>query len=118
VQATLKPSDFDGQPLIMYARQGAGYFHQMLLNLFTEAHAEPQFVQHVTQIHSMLGLVRAGLAAAIVPQSATGLFMQDIQFRMIDTTPEAPVELWMAWRRNNANPALVPMRQLCTEVLA
>ncbi|MBD8737559.1 LysR substrate-binding domain-containing protein [Sphingomonas sp. CFBP 13706] len=116
-RGVLVPADFDGLPLIMYARQGAGYFHEMLLKLFAEAGAEPDYVQHVTQIHSMLGLVRAGLAAAIVPQAATSLHMTDVQFRTIQTEPENPVELVMAWRRDNSNPALSPMRQLCLDTL-
>ncbi len=116
-RGVLVPADFDGLPLIMYARQGAGYFHEMLLKLFADAGAEPDYVQHVTQIHSMLGLVRAGLAAAIVPQAATSLHMTDVQFRTIQTEPENPVELVMAWRRDNSNPALSPMRQLCLDTL-
>ncbi len=114
-RGVLVPADFDGLPLIMYARQGAGYFHEMLLKLFADAGAEPDYVQHVTQIHSMLGLVRAGLAAAIVPQAATSLHMTDVQFRTIQTEPENPVELVMAWHRENSNPALAPMRQLCLD---
>jgi DNA-binding transcriptional LysR family regulator len=117
-RAMLEPADLDGRALVMYSRQGAGYFHDMLVRLFDEAHAKPQFVQHVTQIHSMLGLVRAGLAAATVPQSATGLHPDDIQFRQFATTPERPVELFAAWRRDNANPALEPMRRLCLETIA
>lgn len=108
-------SDFDGEPLIMYARQGAGYFHNMLVRLFDDAGVSPLYVQHVTQIHSMLGLVHAGLAAALVPQSASGLHLMDVQFRALRTDPENPVELHMAWRRDNANPALEPMRRLCAQ---
>lgn len=114
-QATLSPSDFDGRPLIMYSRIGAGYFNNMLTRLFDAAGALPEYVQHVTQIHSMLGLVRAGLAAAIVPASAIELHMDDIQFRKFTTLPEQPVELQMAWRRDNGNPALQPMLRLCSE---
>lgn len=114
-KAILAPSDLDGRPLVMYSRQGAGYFHDMLVRLFDEASAVPLFVQHVTQIHSMLGLVRAGLAAAIVPQSAMGLHPDDVQFRQLSTTPERPVELFAAWKRDNGNPALEPMRKLCIE---
>ncbi|TXC71999.1 LysR family transcriptional regulator [Sphingomonas ginsenosidivorax] len=115
-KAVLELSDFDGLPLIMYARQGAGYFHAMLMRLFEDAGVTPQYVQHVTQIHSMLGLVHAGLAAAIVPESASGLHMNDVQFRRLATTPERPVELHMAWRRDNRNPVLEPMRRLCAEM--
>lgn len=117
-QSVLSPADLDGQSLIMYSRQGAGYFHDMLVRLFDEAAVAPQFVQHVTQIHSMLGLVRAGLAAAVVPLSATGLHPDDVQFRQLTTVPERPVELYMAWRRDNANPALEAMRRLCADVVA
>ncbi|WHU04241.1 LysR family transcriptional regulator [Sphingomonas sp. NIBR02145] len=108
-------ADFDDEPLIMYARQGAGYFHNMLVRLFDDAGVSPLYVQHVTQIHSMLGLVHAGLAAALVPQSASGLHLMDVQFRALRTDPENPVELHMAWRRDNANPALEPMRRLCAQ---
>lgn len=114
-KAVLDMSDFDDQPLIMYARQGAGYFHTMVTRLFEEAEVYPHYVQHVTQIHSMLGLVNAGLAAAIVPESATGLHIMDVQFRRFTAAHEKPVELHMAWRRDNSNPALAPMRQLCVE---
>ena len=38
--------------------------------------------------------------------------------RELTTTPEQPVELYMAWRRDNANPATEPMRRLCMEVMA
>jgi DNA-binding transcriptional LysR family regulator len=63
----------------------------------------------------MLGLVRAGLAAAIVPASAIELHMDAIQFRKFATQPTQPVELHMAWRRDNGNPALQPMLNLCGE---
>lgn len=114
-QPLLAPSDFDGRPLIMYSRIGAGYFNNMLTRLFDAAGVLPEYVQHVTQIHSMLGLVRAGLAAALVPASAVELHMDAIQFRQFTTLPERPVELHMAWRRDNGNPALQPMLKLCAE---
>ncbi len=115
--AAFSPADFDGQSLIMYSRQGAAYFHNMLENLFNDAEATPIYVQHVTQIHSMLGLVHAGIAAAIVPESATGLHMNDIHFRRLLTPVERPVELHMAWRTDNANPALPGIRQLCADMM-
>ena len=113
VSSSLSPKDFDGQPLIMYSRIGAGYFHNMLTRLFEAAGVMPEYVQHVTQIHSMLGLVRAGLAAALVPATAVQLHMDDIQFRDLVTVPPRPVELHMVWRRDNGNPALKSMLALC-----
>lgn len=117
-RASLTPADFDGHPLIMYSRIGAGYFNNMLTRLFEAAGVLPEYVQHVTQIHSMLGLVRVGLAAAIVPASAIQLHMSDLEFRDFITQPRKPVELHMVWRRDNANPALQSMLSLCEKFVA
>jgi DNA-binding transcriptional LysR family regulator len=114
----LRLAQFDGMPLIMYSREGAGYFRSMLLALFDSAGAVPNIVQHVTQIHSMLGMVRAGLGAAIVPRTAMSLQLADVQFRALITVPDKPVELHMAWRRDNSNPALAPIRELSSEIAA
>lgn len=111
-------ADLHDVPLVMYSRKGAGYFHDMLMRFFDEAALSPVVVQHVTQIHSMLGLVRAGVAAAIVPRSAVDLHPDAVRFRRLVTTPEAPVELFMAWKRGNPNPALDAVRRLCLECLA
>ncbi len=110
--------DFDGLPLIMYAREGASYFHNMLTGLFEKAGVAPQPTQHVTQIHSMLALVRAGLGAAIVPAAACNLSLPDVHFRAVATEPECPVELVMAWRRDNGNPVLGAVRDLCADTAA
>lgn len=109
----LTVSDLEGEPLVMYSRKGAAYFHDMLMRYFDEAALSPAVVQHMTQIHSMLGLVRAGVAAAIVPQSAINLYPDAVCFRRLVTIPEAPVELFMAWKRDNPNPALEAVRRLC-----
>ena len=112
----LSLSQFDGMPLIMYSREGASYFHNMLVTIFDNEGVTPDYVQHVTQIHSMLGLVRAGLAAAIVPHTAMSLQFTDVHFRPVTTKPSTPVELHMVWRRDNSNPALGPIREQCAEV--
>ncbi|AUW59941.1 LysR family transcriptional regulator [Sphingobium sp. SCG-1] len=107
------PQDFDGQDLVMYTQRGAGYFHQLLTHLFERAGAAPNYVQHVTQIHSLLGLVGAGLAAGIVPEAAAGLHPRGVIFRPFASEPETPVELHLAWRRESENPALPAFRELC-----
>jgi DNA-binding transcriptional LysR family regulator len=112
-EGRLELRHFDERPLIMYAREGASYFHNMLVGLFDAAGIKPQYVQHVTQIHSMLGMVQAGLGAALVPASAAELHFEDVQFRPLTTMPERPAKLHMAWRRDNMNPALAPVLELC-----
>jgi DNA-binding transcriptional LysR family regulator len=112
-KASLTLADFDDQPLIMYSPEGAGYFYNMLTTLFDANGVTPNYVQHVTQIHSMLALVHAGLGAAIVPEAAMSLNFDDVQFRPVETTPDRPVELYMAWRKDNESPILQTFIDLC-----
>ena len=105
-------ADFDAQPMIMYAPEGAGYFHAMLTAMFDEAGVSPQYVQHMAQIHSILALVHARIGAAVVPEAATKLHFEGVEFRPLDTMPESPVELFVAWRRDNDNPSLKPLLDL------
>ncbi|MNU29618.1 Hca operon transcriptional activator [compost metagenome] len=105
-------SDFDALPMIMYAPEGAGYFHGMLSGLFDAAGVSPQQVQHMSQIHSILALVHARIGAAIVPEAAMRLHFDGVEFRPLDISPARPVELFVAWRRDNDNPSLKPLLDL------
>jgi DNA-binding transcriptional LysR family regulator len=111
-KAVIALSDFDDQPMVMYAPEGAGYFHGMLTAMFDEAGVSPQYVQHMSQIHSILALVHARIGAAVVPEAATRLHFEGVEFRPLETSPERPVELFVAWRRDNDNPSLKPLLAL------
>lgn len=103
---SLTLQDFHARPLILYAPEGARYFHDMLAGLFEAAGVAPVNIQPLSQIHSMLALVRAGMGAALVPEAAMSLHFDDVQYRPVQTDPPHPVELYAAWRADNDNPAL------------
>ena len=106
-EASLTLKDFaPPSPLIMYAPDGARYFHDMLAGLFKAEGIAPVTIQSLSQIHSMLALVRAGIGAALVPEAAMSLHFDDVHFRPVETSPPQPVELYAAWRTDNDNPAL------------
>ena len=111
-KAQLTLADFDAAPLVMYAPDGAGYFHDMLVALFEAADITPITIQSLSQIHSILALVRSGLGAALVPEAAMSLHFDDVHFRPVTTVPAAPVELYAAWRSDNDNPALAAFLDL------
>jgi DNA-binding transcriptional LysR family regulator len=112
VEATLTLTDFDRRPLIMYSAEGSRYFHDMLDELFEAEGISPIAIQSLSQIHSMLALVRAGIGAALVPEAAQSLHFDDVHFRPVETDPAAPVELYAAWRSDNDNPALAAFLDL------
>jgi len=105
-KSELALADFDAAPFIMYSPEGAQYFYDMLVSLFRTAGVSPAFVQHMSQIHSMLALVHAGLGAALVPEAAASLHFNGVHFRPVATDPPKPVELVMTWRKANPNPSL------------
>lgn len=111
-KAAIQLADFDGLPMVMYSPEGAGYFHDMLVGMFDAVDVTPQYVQYMSQIHSILALVHARIGAAVVPQAAMRLHFDGVEFRPLATTPAEPVELCVAWRRDNNNPSLRPLLDL------
>lgn len=111
-EARVELSAFDNRQMVMYAPEGAGYFHAMLTSMFDAAGVSPLYVQHMSQIHSILALVHAGIGAAVVPEAAMRLHFEGVEFRPLTTPLDRPVELFVAWRRDNDNPSLKPLLDL------
>lgn len=107
----LRLRDFAGQPFIMYSASEGKYFYDCIAGLFAQANVVPHYVQHCSQTHTILGLVRAGVGLAIVPDSARQLAFPDIEFRPL-SHPDAVAEIHMAWRQDGETPALAAFRQL------
>ncbi len=118
-------NDLDGQEgVIMYSPVQARYFNELLISTFTIAGATPRYVQTVTQVHTMLVLVRSGIGIALVPASAATLHPEGVVFRSIGAFRERPVELDAVWRGDSTNPALLrllrdvlPQREWTTDDL-
>ena len=106
VAATVSPRELDGQPFVMYSPHESRYFHDLLVTQFTRAEILPRYVQHLSQIHSILAMVRAGLGLAIVPEAAAGLNFGGVQLRPLQLRAPSPVELFLVWRRVDENPLL------------
>jgi DNA-binding transcriptional LysR family regulator len=103
----LKLRDFNDEDFVMYSPDDARYFYDLVAGIFSRAGVSPRFVQHISQIHSVLALVRAGLGVALVPRSAASLGYEGIVLRPIaDLAPANPVELCLVWRKDHQNPAL------------
>ena len=117
-------NDLDGQDVVMYSPVQARYFNELLISTFTIAGATPRYVQTVTQVHTMLVLVRSGIGIALVPASAATLHPEGVAFRSIGAFRERPVELDAVWRSDSTNPALLrllrdvlPQREWTTDDL-
>ncbi|MEV6110160.1 LysR family transcriptional regulator [Streptomyces sp. NPDC051940] len=99
-------SALDGQPMIMYSPVEARYFHDLVISIFRAARITPVLTQYLSQVHSILALVGGGWGVALVPEAAAQLRYPAVVFRPVELSDPEPVELSLAWRRGNTNPAL------------
>ncbi|GAA2889489.1 LysR substrate-binding domain-containing protein [Streptomyces mexicanus] len=105
-EGALEVTAFDGQPLIMYSPVEARYFHDLVVSVFSAARIAPVYTQYLSQVHSILALVGGGWGVALVPAAAAQLRYATVVFRPVRLPDPEPVELTLAWRRGNDNPAL------------
>lgn len=115
-RADLAPGDLGGEPFIAYAPNEARYFHDLILGLLAEAAVEPRIVQWMTQIHSILALVRADLGIALVPAAAERLRFEGVAFRPLVLPAPRPAELVLAWRRDADEPLIARLVAILAEL--
>jgi DNA-binding transcriptional LysR family regulator len=108
--------DFDGQPFIMYSPYESRYFHDLLVAQFSRADILPRYVQQLSQIHSILAMVRAGLGLAIVPAAAASLKIADVRLRPLKLRSPNPVELFLVWPREHDNPLLSSLIDVASHI--
>ncbi|CAH2601358.1 LysR family transcriptional regulator [Rhodovastum atsumiense] len=104
-------ADLDQQKLAMWSPVQARYFYDLISGLCAAAGAAPQYVQYVSQAHTMLALVSAGLALAVVPEAGRALHFEGVVLRPLHSRRRALAELHLVWWRENTNPALPGFRQ-------
>jgi DNA-binding transcriptional LysR family regulator len=103
---TLRVEDLDGEDIVMPSPTEARYFHELLVTLFRTAGIGVRYSQHLSQVHSILAIVDAGVGIGLVPASATGGRYGGVILRVLITADPEPVRLHAAWRTGNSNPAL------------
>lgn len=111
-KAAISLDDLNQQPLVMYAPTENRYFYDLVVDVLRLSDVVPNYVQFVSQAHTMLALVRAGMGLALVPAGARKLFMQELLFRELSPGPKRLAELHMVWRKNQDNPAFRMFRDL------
>lgn len=105
-KSRVKLADFAGQPFVMYSPHEARFFYDVVAATFNQAGVAPRYVQYMSQIHSILALVKSGLGSAIVPEAAASLHFDGVTLRPLSPKETRPVELFVAWRSRNDNPVL------------
>jgi DNA-binding transcriptional LysR family regulator len=106
--------DLHRERFIMYSQNEGRYFYDLIVGLFGNSGAPPDYVQHMGQTHSILGLVRARLGVAIVPASARQFYRDALVFKPI-WRADVFAEIYLAWHPGHSNPALDTVLRFVTE---
>ncbi len=110
--------DVAGETLITYPPVEGPYFHGLVMGLLHAAGVQPRSIQHVTQTHSMLALVGAGLGVAVVPQAAERWRPPGVHLLALAGAEGLNADLLLAWRRSTPNPAAHAVLGLVAELPA
>lgn len=93
-------------PMIGFPRLTSPLFHARITGALDRAGVTPVIVQEATQIHTVVGLVSAGLGVALVPEVAARLGVKGVRFLVVSDGPE-PVEVCIGTRRGETSPAVL-----------
>ncbi|MDR3792294.1 MAG: LysR family transcriptional regulator [Terracidiphilus sp.] len=93
-------ADIEHEPFISYSQLHGNYFYRLVRSYFAQAGVTPHYVQQVSQLHSILALVSAGIGLSILPESSRNLHYRGVVLRSTrERLPSA--ELHLIWRSGN-----------------
>jgi len=98
-------ADLAREPLILFPRQSAPAFHDLITGWFAQGGHEPRLGQEAIQMQTILSLVSAGLGVALVPRSLRALGRAGVRY--LDLVGEPPrIETGLVWRQEPPSPTL------------
>ncbi|WP_424934404.1 LysR family transcriptional regulator [Amaricoccus macauensis] len=102
-------------PFVLFERQQSSLFYSRIIAMCETAGFVPLVSQQATQIHTVVGLVGAGMGVSIVPEVAKNLQLPTVSFAQIEDNP-AGVDVCLAWRKDNTLPALATFADIAATV--
>ena len=87
------------EPFVLQARQRGGGYYVQLMRLCLAAGFSPNVIQEVTEMHTIVSLVAAGMGVSLVPLSARNLRSQGVVYRELEGKPTM-TEMAVAWLRS------------------
>jgi DNA-binding transcriptional LysR family regulator len=104
----------DGEPLVSFERQVAPPLYDRVATMLASANAQPRIVQHATELHTVLGMVAAGLGLAFLPSSLKQWAGVDVAYRQL-SHPMPWVAMSLAWSRSSSNTLVQSLVELVGE---
>jgi len=90
------------EPLVLFPRDQAPGFHDLLMQSLAATGAHPQVVQYAPETLTIIGLVAAGIGVSIGAASIARLALDGVTYRPITRAPDA--ELLAVARADDTSP--------------
>lgn len=101
----LSPEAVAGAPLILFPRQSAPAFHDLVTGYYAAHGGQARIVQEAIQMQTIISLVSAGMGIALVPASLRNLARTGVVYMGLGGT--APIlETGIAWRSGDTTPTI------------
>ena len=103
--AQLSPEAVVGAPLILFPRQSAPAFHDLVTGYYAAHGGQARIVQEAIQMQTIISLVSAGMGIALVPASLRNLARTGVSY--LDLGGAVPIlETGITWRSDDATPTI------------
>jgi len=86
----------ENEPFVLQAAQRGGGYYRQLMNICLSAGFTPTVIQEVTEMHTIVSLVAAGMGVSLVPISVKNIRSQGVVYRELAAT-SILTEMATAW---------------------
>jgi len=101
----LAPDSVVSAPLIIFPRQSAPAFHDLVTGYYTAHGGQARIAQEAIQMQTIISLVSAGMGIALVPASLRNLARTGVNY--VDLAGTAPIlETGITWRTGDTTPTI------------
>lgn len=101
-RSTLTLKDVVNEPLILYPARPRPSYADQVWAMFRNQGQTPVVIQEVNELQTAIGLVAAGVGAALVPESVRGLHRNDVTYAYLDE-PGFTTPIILSWRKKDAS---------------
>jgi DNA-binding transcriptional LysR family regulator len=88
------------EPFVLQSSQRGGGYYVQLMKLCLASGFSPNVIQEVTEMHTIVSLVAAGMGVSLVPLSAQNIRSQGVVYRELEGTATL-TEMAVAWPRDS-----------------
>lgn len=104
-EAHLTRAEVLASPLILFPKQVAPAFHDLVTGYYAALGGAPRIVQEAIQMQTIISLVSSGLGIALVPASLRNMARTGVSYiPLAGAVPE--LETGLVWRRGEISPTL------------